>query len=99
MKLPQLSLRDLFLLVVIAALGCGWWVHQHRLNRSLNEAYRDLKWWPSSIGERLEVYVDDKGVEILFFEDGEDGNYRAGERNYDSLLPLKSRRSNGEPPY
>jgi len=26
MKLPQLSLRELFLLVVIAALGCGWWV-------------------------------------------------------------------------
>jgi hypothetical protein len=26
MKLPQLSLRELFLLVVIAAMGCGWWV-------------------------------------------------------------------------
>lgn len=25
MKLPQLTLRELFLLVVIAAMGCGWW--------------------------------------------------------------------------
>jgi hypothetical protein len=29
MKLPQLSLRELFLLVLIAAMACGWWVdHQ-----------------------------------------------------------------------
>jgi hypothetical protein len=27
MKLPQLSLRELFLLVTLAALGLGWWVH------------------------------------------------------------------------
>ena len=26
MKLPRISLRELFLLVVIAAMGCGWWV-------------------------------------------------------------------------
>jgi hypothetical protein len=24
MKLPRFSLRELFLLVVIAAMGCGW---------------------------------------------------------------------------
>ena len=30
MKLPQLSLRELFLLVVIAAMGCGWWVERRR---------------------------------------------------------------------
>jgi hypothetical protein len=29
MKLPQLSLRELFLLVPLAAMGCGWWMH-HR---------------------------------------------------------------------
>ena len=27
MKLPQLTLRDLFWLVALAAVGCGWWVH------------------------------------------------------------------------
>jgi hypothetical protein len=26
MQLPRFSLRELFLLVVIAAMGCGWWV-------------------------------------------------------------------------
>jgi len=26
MKLPQLSVRDLFWLVLVAALLCGWWV-------------------------------------------------------------------------
>jgi hypothetical protein len=25
MKLPRFALRELFLLVVIAAMGCGWW--------------------------------------------------------------------------
>lgn len=33
MKLPQLSLRELFLLVVIAAILCGWWVDQDRIRR------------------------------------------------------------------
>jgi hypothetical protein len=31
MKLPQLSLRELFLLVVIAAMGCAWWVDRQRV--------------------------------------------------------------------
>ena len=33
MKLPQLSLRELFLLVVIAAMGCGWWMDQRRIDK------------------------------------------------------------------
>jgi hypothetical protein len=31
MKLPQLSLRDLFWLVLVCALGLGWWVERNRL--------------------------------------------------------------------
>lgn len=31
MKLPQLSLRELFLLVVIAALGCALWLERVKL--------------------------------------------------------------------
>jgi len=31
MKLPQLSLRELFLLVALAAMGCGWWVERRSL--------------------------------------------------------------------
>jgi hypothetical protein len=26
MKLPRFAIRELFLLVVTAAMGCGWWV-------------------------------------------------------------------------
>jgi hypothetical protein len=28
MKLPQLYLRDLFWLVALVAMGCGWWVER-----------------------------------------------------------------------
>ena len=30
MKLPQLTLRDLFWLVALVAMGCGWWVERER---------------------------------------------------------------------
>jgi hypothetical protein len=35
MKLPRFTLRELFLLVVIAAMGCGWWAERFR-NRQVN---------------------------------------------------------------
>jgi hypothetical protein len=41
MKLPQLSLRELFLLVVIAAMGCGWWVERSVLLRQQRQLIRD----------------------------------------------------------
>ena len=31
MKLPQLSLRELFLLVALVAMGCGWWVDRYKI--------------------------------------------------------------------
>jgi hypothetical protein len=37
MKLPQLSLRELFVLVALVAMGCGWW-----LERSYLIAFGDL---------------------------------------------------------
>jgi hypothetical protein len=37
MKLPQLSLRELFLLVVIAVMGCGWWVDRRRWIKTIDE--------------------------------------------------------------
>jgi hypothetical protein len=46
MKLPQLSLRELFLLVVIVAIGCGWWVERgerikfRRLSEQLVQSFR-----------------------------------------------------------
>lgn len=35
MKLPQLTLRELFLLVLVAAMGCGWWAERSALHRAL----------------------------------------------------------------
>lgn len=31
MRLPQLSLRDLFWLILVAAILCGWWVDRRQL--------------------------------------------------------------------
>lgn len=42
MKLRQLSLRELFLLVVIVAMACGWWLDRQGLvatNKALIEFY------------------------------------------------------------
>jgi hypothetical protein len=35
MKLPQLSLREVFLLVALVAIGCGWWVDRARLTETI----------------------------------------------------------------
>ena len=43
MKLPQLSLRELFLLVVIAAMGCGWWVDRSRLAGDIQTLFEIMR--------------------------------------------------------
>lgn len=43
MKLPQLTLRELFLLVVIAAMNCGWWVESARLRRQIRETNEKIE--------------------------------------------------------
>jgi hypothetical protein len=53
MKFYRFSLRELFLLVVIAAMGCGWWVDRSRLaegersarqsNTETRRAYEQLR--------------------------------------------------------
>jgi len=42
MKLPQLSLRELFLLVALVAMGCGWWVDRQQMDERLRK--RDENW-------------------------------------------------------
>ena len=37
MKLPQLHLRDLFWLVLVAAVSCAWWVEHVRLTKRLDQ--------------------------------------------------------------
>ena len=57
MKLPRFSLRELFLLVIIAAMGCGWWVRERQLAkviRETNSLNREL----FSDNVRLSGFVD-----------------------------------------
>jgi hypothetical protein len=48
MKLPQHSLRELFLLVVIAAMGCGWWVDRFRIERQARLWQANALHWKDS---------------------------------------------------
>jgi hypothetical protein len=43
MKLPRFSPRELFLLVVIAAMGCGWLVEHVRLSQEIESLNDDLE--------------------------------------------------------
>jgi hypothetical protein len=43
MKLPRFTLRELFLLVVIAAMGCGWWVDRNGFGNRLNAVHAELE--------------------------------------------------------
>ena len=48
MKLPRFTLRELFLIVVIAAMGCGWWVasaERSKLETRLMEQERVSRHW------------------------------------------------------
>ena len=38
MKLPQLSLRDLFWLVALVAMGCGWWRRERAFQDELQRS-------------------------------------------------------------
>jgi hypothetical protein len=49
MKLPGFSLRELFLLVLIAAMGCGWWRDA--------EARSLWRWRAESLKEYLEGHA------------------------------------------
>lgn len=42
MKLPQLSLRDLFWFVLVCGILCGWWVN-HRLSLDLQQQRDELR--------------------------------------------------------
>ena len=75
MKLPQLSLRELFLLVVIAAMGCGWWVERAGFISRLHEAEA----WKAGAGA-LQELVERKGWSVNWVEDEKWINlYRPGE--------------------
>ena len=47
MKLPQLSLRELFLPVALVAMGCGWWLDRSLLAEKLRESQRVIDGMPN----------------------------------------------------
>jgi hypothetical protein len=66
MRFPQLSLRELFLLVVIAALGCGWWVHYRSFSAGLySDADVEVMKATHAVGN------DDRGNYYLVVENGD----------------------------
>jgi hypothetical protein len=61
MKLPQLTLRDLFWLVALVAMGCGWWVERRDLQQEvLNLKQSDPEEWRLR-AEKLAEYVRSGG--------------------------------------
>lgn len=64
MKLPRFSLRELFLLVVIAAVGCGWWVERSRATavQAERDKYRDRARWLLQVSsEAGSDWINDDG--------------------------------------
>ena len=69
MKLPQLSLRDLFWLVLVCALAVGWWVNRRQLLLE-NASQRDLvKTWYERTDNVFKFYRK-SGQWIEWHDDG-----------------------------
>jgi hypothetical protein len=62
MKLPQLSLRDLFWLVLVCALALGWWL-EHRRHARDAETIEALNLQRDSYMQRAEQLLE--GVQQL----------------------------------
>lgn len=51
----QLTLRELLLLVALAAMGCAWWVDRGRLANELRNRDREETLWQLGQGETYHV--------------------------------------------
>jgi|SRR5690349_10959677 len=63
----KLSLRELFLLVVIAAMGCGWWVERQSaaIEMDKNEKLsRMLPWKDVELISFFEEYLREEGYTV-----------------------------------
>jgi hypothetical protein len=58
MKLPQLTLRDLFWLVLVAAILCGWWVGRQQPEPALIQV-------PPAEPGRYELVIGKDGLQIM----------------------------------
>jgi hypothetical protein len=64
MKLPQLTLRDLFWLVLVAGMGCAWWVDnsnqrgtRQKLTEAISEAGYRFDERDGSLHERSGLHI------------------------------------------
>jgi hypothetical protein len=65
----KLSLRELFLLVVIAAMGCGWWVERQRfLHREEISRGNFVRYLAPLSGESIEETLDFVGEDFYSTE-------------------------------
>jgi hypothetical protein len=62
MKFSRFSLRELFLLVVIAAMGCGWWV-EYRQHAQDADTIKALSFQRDAYMQRAEQLLE--GVQQL----------------------------------
>ena len=62
MRLPQLSLRDLFWLVALVAMGCGWWVDRSSLQRQLRAQDYSVKIISIVYGKASDVAGSVRGI-------------------------------------
>src|ERR1044071_3543457 len=61
MKLFHFALRELFLLVVIAAIGCGWWVDRKRINAERDHYRQQARWVLDVTTEQGSDWILDDG--------------------------------------
>ena len=61
MKLPQLTLRDLFWLVALVAMGCGWWVDRHLAVEAIARRYRNLM----LTADQMALFIEKQGHGVV----------------------------------
>jgi len=62
MKLPRFSLRDLFWLVLVVAMGCAWWVNYSRMS---SEVQRLKAVEQSYLGLQVDLKYSDERIRAL----------------------------------
>lgn len=69
MKLSQLSLRELFLLVALAAMGCGWLASELRWRAYAQSQQRELVKHAENM-EWLNTYLREQNFNVTYDPEG-----------------------------
>jgi hypothetical protein len=94
MKLPQLSLRELFWLITVMGLSIGWWLDHEKLARSLTDISEKYKYVPRefqvTVCDEHWVGSTPKEGDIMNLTLSEDGTCRVrrfGSNTMEKLMP------------